>query len=315
MRRGKTGAPSGRRPTGRADAGRGGPGAYLELTKPGITGFVVLSVGVGFVLGVGEPWRVEPAALASRFLDLVLTLLGAALAAGGTNALNQWLEREADARMERTRGRPLPEGRISSSGALTFGLLLAATGPAVLLAVDAVAAGIAAATVLLYDAVYTPLKRRTWLATVVGGVPGALPVLGGWQAAAGGLGTGAWILFTILFLWQLPHFFSLDWLYREDYRRGGFRTLATADPGGRASAAAALGSAVLLAGAALLPWLTGMLGPLYAAGALALGIVVVGPAVGLAISVSRRHARRLFLGTLFYLPAVYLLLVVGAWPW
>ncbi|MFW5911083.1 MAG: protoheme IX farnesyltransferase, partial [Thiohalospira sp.] len=224
---------------------------------------MVLSVGVGFALGVGDPWRVEPAALASRFLDLVLTLLGAALAAAGTNALNQWLEREADGRMDRTRGRPLPRGRISSAGALTFGLLLAAAGPVVLLAVDAVAAGIAAATVLLYDAVYTPLKRRTWLATVVGGVPGALPVLGGWQAGAGGLGTGAWILFAILFLWQLPHFFSLDWLYREDYRRGGFRTLATADPGGRASAAAALGSAVLLAGSALLPWLTGRLGPLY----------------------------------------------------
>lgn len=292
-----------------------GAGAYLELTKPGITGFVALSAAVGFALGAGSPWRLDPAALAARPLDVLGTIAGTALAAGGTNALNQWIERRADGRMERTRRRPLPDGRVAPGAALAFGLLLAAAGPALLLAVDVVAAAMAAATVVLYDLVYTPLKRRTWLSTVVGSVPGALPVLGGWQAGAGELGPGAWILFAILFLWQLPHFFSLDWLCREDYRRGGFRTLATTDRSGRASAAAAIGSALLLAGATLLPWVAGGMGRLYAGAAGALGAGIVGLALPLGASLTRRRAHRLFAGSLVYLPAVYLLLLVGAAPW
>lgn len=285
---------------------------YWELTKPGITGFVVLSAGVGFAFGATPGWELAWEAVSSRLPDLALTLAGTALAAGGTNALNQWAERRPDALMERTRGRPLPAGRVPPAAGLAFGLALAAAGPALLLAVDPLAAGLAALTVLLYDLVYTPLKQRTWLATVLGGVPGALPVLGGWQAAAGRLAPEAWVLFTLLFLWQLPHFFALDWLCREDYRRGGFRTLATADPEGRATAAAALSTTLLLAGSALVPWLWGGLGPAYGVGASLCGAGLVGAALPFALGVSRARARRLFAGTLLYLPAVYGLLLLGA---
>lgn len=292
---------------------RGRPGArdFSGLTKPGITGFVVLSAGVGFAFGASPGWELGWADVASRLPALALTLAGTALAAGGTNALNQWAERRADARMDRTSGRPLPAGRVSPGSGLAFGLALAVAGPALILPVDAVAAGLAALTVALYDLVYTPLKRRTWLATVLGGVPGALPVLGGWQAAAGRLAPEAWVLFTVLFLWQLPHFFALDWLCREDYRRGGFETLATTDPGGGATAVAALSTSLLLVASTLVPWLWGDLGPGYGVGAAACGAGLVGAAVPFARGVSRRRARRLFVGTLLYLPAVYGLLLMG----
>lgn len=284
---------------------------YWELTKPGITGFVVLSAGVGFAFGATPGWELAWDAVASRLPDLVLTLAGTALAAGGTNALNQWAERRPDARMERTSGRPLPAGRVSPAAGLAFGLALAAAGPALILPVDPVAAALAGLTVLLYDLVYTPLKQRTWLATVVGGVPGALPILGGWQAAAGRLAPEAWVLFTVLFLWQLPHFFALDWLCREDYRRGGFRTLATEDPEGRATAVAALSTTLLLAVSALAPWLWGGLGPAYGVAASLSGAGLVGAGLPFALEVSRPRARRLFVGTLLYLPAVYGLLLLG----
>lgn len=297
---------------GDAAGGRAPLRACLELTKPGITGFVVMSAGVGFLLGAEPGWSLGAAHLEGRLADLVLTLLGTALAAGGTNALNQWLERDADGRMRRTRSRPLPAGRLSPPAGLGFGLALAVAGPAVLLLVDAVAAVLAALTVLLYDLVYTPMKRRTWFATIVGGVPGALPVLGGWQAAAGGLGREAWILFAVLFLWQLPHFFSLDWMLREDYRRGGFRTLAADRPDGTATAVAAVAAAVALAASATLPWAAGGLGPSYGAGAAALGAGLVALAVPLGFRVSAVRARRLFVGTLLYLPAIYGLLLLAA---
>lgn len=292
----------------------GTPGAgrdLWELTKPGITGFVVISAGVAFVLGATPGWHVGWGVVRTRLADLALTLAGTALAAGGTNALNQWAERTPDARMERTRDRPLPEGRLPAPRALGFGLLLAVAGPGLLLRVDPLAAALAILSVALYDLVYTPLKRRTWLATVVGGVPGALPVLGGWRAAAGRLPPEAWILFTLLFLWQLPHFFALDWLYREDYRRGGFRTLAVADPEGSASAVASLSTALLVAGSALVPWLWGGMDTGYGIAAGACGAGLVGLALPFAAGVSRPRARRLFLGTLLYLPSVYLLLLLG----
>lgn len=283
-----------------------------ELTKPGITGFVVLSAGVGFAFGASPGWELAWTAVASRLPELGLTLAGTALAAGGTNALNQWAERRVDARMERTSGRPLPAGRVSPGSGLAFGLVLAVAGPALILPVDPAAAGLAALTVTLYDLVYTPLKRRTWVATLLGGVPGALPVLGGWQAAAGHLAPEAWVLFTVLFLWQLPHFFALDWLCRADYRRGGFRTLATADPEGRATAAATLCTSLLLAASTLVPWLWGGLGPGYGVGAAVCGAGLMGVAVPFAREISRPRARRVFAGTLFYLPAVYGLLLLGA---
>lgn len=287
-------------------------GDFLELTKPGITGFVVLSAGVGFAFGASPGWELVWPTVASRLPELSLTLTGTALAGAGTNALNQWAERRPDARMDRTSDRPLPAGRIAPRTGLAFGLALAVAGPALILPVDAVAAGLAALTVALYDLVYTPLKRRTWLATVLGGVPGALPVLGGWQAAAGRLSPEAWVLFTVLFLWQLPHFFALDWLYRDDYRRGGFRTLATSDPGGGTTATATLCTSLLLAASTLVPWLWGGLGSGYGVGAAVCGAGLVGTAVPFARGVSTARARRLFVGTLLYLPAVYALLLAGA---
>ena len=274
---------------------------YWELTKPGITRLVVLTAAAGFLLG------------ARGGVDLALlahALLGTALVAAGTNALNQWWEREADARMSRTRRRPLPTGRLRPGDALAFATTISIAGILWLAGfVNTLTAALAALSLASYILAYTPLKRRTPLALFVGAVPGALPILGGWTAAGAGLTLPGWVLFGILFLWQLPHFLALGWLYRDDYVQGGFAMLSHADPDGRLTARHALLFAAALVAVSLLPARVGLAGTPYLVGAAALGLALLGWSAEMVRHPSPAHARRLFLASVLYLPALLLLLV------
>lgn len=269
----------------------------VELTKPRITLMVTLTSAAGFLVAApaGE------LALA-RFLH---TIVGTALVAAGSAALNHYLERDTDARMRRTAQRPLPAGRLEPDSALLWGALLAAAGLLELaLAVNALTALLAAATLIAYVWVYTPLKRRSSLATLVGAVPGAAPPLLGWTGAAGEIGLGGWLLFALLFLWQLPHFLAIAWLYHDDYRAAGLHLLTIDDPDyGRTTRQAFL-YAVALLPVSLLPAAVGLAGPLYLVGASLLGVAFLVAAALFGRRPSRSSARRLLLASVAYLPAV-----------
>lgn len=273
---------------------------FLSLTKPRVVGMVLVTTTVGFHLGAAG--GVD----APRLLH---TLLGTALAAAGTLALNQFLERAVDRLMERTRLRPLPDGRLQPPEALAFGAATAAAGLLFLaLAVGRLPALVTVVTMGLYLFVYTPLKRRTPLCVVVGAVPGALPPVVGWAAARGDAGMGAWILFAILFLWQLPHTLAIGRLYREDYARAGIRLLPVVDPDGRSTERQIVTGSAALVAVALLPTLSGLTGPVYFVGALALGVGFLAFGMAQAISPTAVAARRLLLASLFYLPALLALM-------
>lgn len=275
--------------------------AYWELTKPGITRLVVLTAAAGFLLAARR--AIDPALLAHA-------LLGTALVAAGTNALNQWWERDADARMQRTRRRPLPTGRLRPEDAFAFATAIAVAGIVWLAAfVNTLTAALAAVSLVSYVFAYTPLKRRTPLALFLGAVPGALPILGGWTAAGGGLTAPGWVLFGILFLWQLPHFLALGWLYRDDYRDGGFAMLSRFDPDGRRTGRQALFYAAALFVVSLAPARVGLAGTPYVVGAAALGVALLGWSAEMARQPTPTRARRLFLASVLYLPALLLLLV------
>jgi heme o synthase len=275
-------------------------GDFLELTKPRITTLVLVTAAAGYAVGAGQ--GLDPAV----FLAM---LAGTAMVAGGASALNQYAEREADARMERTRRRPLPSGRVSPPEALAFGLASSAAGLALLAAVNPLTAVLGAAALASYVLLYTPLKRLTSLCTVVGAVPGAIPPMMGWAAARGSLGLGAWTLFAVLFLWQLPHFLAIGWIYREDYARGGFPMLPVMDADGRSTGrqmmiySAALLPVTLLAGAAA------STGAGYLWSALALGLLFFASSAGFAKTRSLGAARLLFLVSVVYLPALLGLMV------
>ncbi len=242
---------------------------------------------------------------------LVNTLLGTALVAGGTNAWNQIWERDVDARMARTRGRPLPSGRLAASHAMWFASAITAVGVIYLgVTVNLLTASLAALTFASYVLLYTPLKRRTSLNTLVGAVPGALPIVGGWTAAGGRLDVAVAALFWILFLWQLPHFLALAWIYREDYRAGGLKMLSVGDHDGRDTARMALLYAVALLPISLLPTLLGVTGAWYFFGALALGVVYVAAGTGLLVATTPARAWRLFFVSILYLPALLTLMVL-----
>ncbi|HEY2991526.1 MAG TPA: heme o synthase [Methylomirabilota bacterium] len=272
----------------------------LALTKPRVVLMVLITTLVGYYVGL---------AAAADYGRLAALLLGTALAAGGTLALNQYWERDVDARMARTRTRPLPEGRLAPLEALLFGAGLTAAGLAVLvLGAGRLAAATVAATFVLYVFAYTPLKLRTPFCTMVGAVPGALPPVAGWAAARDDLGLGAWVLFGILFLWQLPHTLAIAQLYREDYARAGVRLLPVIDAQGRATERQILSGTLALLAVSLLPTLIGLAGGIYFTGALVLGagFVVLGAQQALAPSLSR--ARRVLMASLLYLPVLLALL-------
>jgi protoheme IX farnesyltransferase len=263
---------------------------------------VVLTAAAGFYLGSGHavnPWL------------LLHTLVGTALVAAGTNAFNQWRERDVDARMERTQGRPLPSGRLTPRAAAAFAGVISVAGVAYLaLAVNLLTAALAALTLASYVLLYTPLKRTTTLNTLIGAVPGALPIVGGWTAAGGELGPAVAALFWILFLWQLPHFLALAWIYRDDYRRGGLAMLSVADADGHHTGRMVLLYATALLPVSLLPTLLGVTGTLYFFGALALGLLYTGMSLAMTRAVTTPRAWRLFLVSILYLPALLTLMVL-----
>ena len=274
---------------------------FLALTKPRLNSIVLVTTGVGYYLGVvGQP----------DFVQLVHTVFGTGLVAGGAAAFNQVAERDLDEVMERTRRRPIPTGRIQPGEARAFAAVLALLGAVELaLTTNWLAMAVALATLVSYVAIYTPLKRRTPRATLVGAVAGALPPVIGWTAARGSLDTEAWVLFGIVFLWQLPHFHALSWLHREDFRRARVPLLAVLDPDGRRTSAHALVYTLALLPVSLAPWFVGLGGSAYlvAAGVLGAGFLVL--AVRFAAQQSAARARRLFLGSLIYLPLLWGLLV------
>jgi protoheme IX farnesyltransferase len=280
--------------------------AYAQLTKVRLTLLVVTTTAVGCLMASGP----RP-----NLATMAWTLLGTALAAAGSMALNQVLEVARDARMERTKDRPLPAGAIGRGHALVFGLATASGGVALLAAMATVlTALLGLAVVLLYTLVYTPLKPRTPLCTLAGAVCGAIPPLMGWTATGAALSFGAWVLAGVLFLWQIPHFLALAWLYREDYARGGFRMLPAVDPSGRVTGQMAVLYALALVPVGAVGVLGGVTGWVFAAGSLILGSALVAFALSLAGLRTDRVARRLFLATLAYLPLLLGLMVADKLP-
>ncbi|MFP4165589.1 MAG: heme o synthase [Opitutales bacterium] len=278
---------------------------FYELTKPRLSFLSVLTAIIGYL--AASPAR-------DSFV-LATFLAGAAFAAGGAAALNQWLEREADAKMARTRTRPIPAGRMPPARALLFGMFLSGTGCGLLyFGTHPLAGMLAAATVASYVLLYTPLKSITPWNTVIGALPGALPPLIGWAAAEGEITLLGWLLFAILFFWQLPHFFAIAWTYRHDYEQGGFKMLACKDADGKEVATHAFGYCLALVCASLLPVLFGYAEWLYGSVALALGAYMLRPAYAFLRADQRNApARRLFFASLFYLPALLITLLLDLW--
>jgi heme o synthase len=278
-------------------------GDYIALTKPRLNLLVVATSAAGYYLGApGGP----------RLLPMVQAVAGTALVAGGAAVLNQVYERDTDALMRRTRMRPLPDGRVGVSDARAFGLVLASAGMALLaVAANALAALLALATLVTYLVFYTPMKRRSAIATLVGAVPGALPPLIGWTAARGALSIGGWVLFAIVFLWQIPHFMAIAWLYRDDYRSAGFPMLPVVEPDGRRTGRQAVIYAALLVPASLAPSLVGVSGLAYFWIALVLGAALFALAVRFALARTERTARALFFGSITYLPLIWTAMIVN----
>jgi protoheme IX farnesyltransferase len=275
---------------------------FIALAKPRVVLMVVLTTLVGYYLG---------AASDLDYLTLIHVLVGTALAAGGTLALNQFLERDVDARMVRTRARPLPDGRLQPGEAAAFGILMTVSGLVYLLVTAGPAtAVITAAISALYLGVYTPLKQVSPLCTVLGAVPGALPPVAGWVAARGELGVGAGVLFVILFLWQLPHTLAIARLYREDYERAGIRVLPVVDPDGGSTERQIVTGCLALHAAGLLPTLVGLTGGVYFFGALVLGALFLVVGTAQALRPSAPAARRVVIASVVYLPLLLALMAL-----
>jgi len=273
-----------------------------ELTKPRITLMVVLTAGIGLWLASGGEVS----------LGLALhTLLGTGLLAAGSSALNQVLEQDLDALMTRTADRPLPAGRMDPDVALIFGVALSIVGLLELsVFVNLLVALLGTVALAGYIFLYTPLKRVSSLATVIGAIPGAIPPLMGWAAVTDRLDAGAWVLFGILFLWQLPHFLAIAWMCREDYARAGLPMLPVVEPDGRSTARQMVLYGAALLPVSLLPTVLGLTGPTYFLGTLTLGCFFLGVCVVFALRFSTQAARRVLLVSVFYLPAVLLVMVL-----
>jgi protoheme IX farnesyltransferase len=274
---------------------------FLTLTKPRVNLLVVASTLAGYYMAAGDGGA--PATLAAA-------VIGTALVSGGAAALNQIAERDTDGLMRRTRHRPMPSGRLQVGEARTFALALVATGLIELaFFANLLAAAVAGVTVVFYALIYTPLKRRTSFATVVGAVPGALPPLIGWAASRGSLDAAAWTLFAVQFLWQLPHFLAIAWLYRDDYGRAGFPMLPVIDPDGRSTARQAIAYAAALVPASLATTALGVTGTTYFATAGVLGLAFLGVTVWFGWQRTAAAARGLFVASIVYLPVLWILMI------
>lgn len=279
-------------------------GAYVELTKPRILVMVLITAVLGYFLAAGT---LEP------YLLLLYTLIGTGMASGGAGALNHYLERDVDMRMDRTRHRPIPMGQVRPRVAALFGAALVLGGTALLFfLVNPLAAALAFLSAWLYIFVYTPFKRISWLNTPVGAVPGAIPPMIGWAAAAGELGAGAWVLFFILFLWQHPHFYAIAWMFRQDYAKGGFRMLPVVKPDGKSTFRQSLAACILLIPVSLWPTFVKMSGWLYFWGALLIGFWFLAACVRWRMTESSVDARRVLLVSVTYLPLLLLLMLVDS---
>src|SRR6266849_5747753 len=277
--------------------------AYLELTKPRITFLIVLTSAAGFCLGSRG---------AVNYLTFTHAMIGIALLSSGIATLNQFMDRDLDALMRRTAERPLPSGRLLPFEALWFGLVLTLTAEVYLAAfVNLLTAALGLTIIAGYLLLYTPLKTRTTLSTVVGAFPGAMPPLIGWAAARGQVGIAAWVLFAILFLWQFPHFLAIAWMYREDYGRAGIRMLPVVEPEGRVTGQQIVAFTIMLIPVSLLTALMGISGRVYLVAASVLGLLFLVSSVRAALSKSNQHARQLLLASVLYLPLLFGVMVLN----
>lgn len=275
---------------------------YIALTKPRLNLLVVATSAAGYYLGATPPIHMLPMAAA---------VVGTALVASGAAVLNQVYERDTDRLMRRTRLRPLPDGRVTLKDAGVFGVVLSLGGLILLAAsTNLIATGLALATIVIYLIVYTPMKRTSSLSTLVGAVPGALPPLIGWAAARNSLSLGGWALFGIVFLWQIPHFMAIAWMYRDDYRSAGFPMLPVVETDGRRTGQQALLYSIALIPMSLLPAYLGVGGWLYFWVSLALGFALLALATRFAILRSESSARALFFGSITYLPLLWVAMIV-----
>jgi len=275
---------------------------YRELLKPGIASFVVVMAAASYLLGSDGviEWK-----------TLIGLMIGTGLTAGGAGTLNHVVERDLDAKMGRTSNRPVSTGRISPLAGTLYGIGCAVVGAVVLaLTTNPITTVLAVLTVGLYVLVYTPLKQRTVHNTLVGAIPGALPALGGVTAATGTLNTTGWVLFAILFLWQLPHFYALAWMLREDYQKGGFKMLPSARGGATATVRITLISTLALLVVGMMPGATGAAGMLYLAGMAVIGVLFTIPAFSFYSEPNDERARRLFLTSVAWVPVFFALVVL-----
>jgi heme o synthase len=277
--------------------------AFWELTKPGITRLVLVTTAAGFYLAGGA---------SLNLLVMINALLATAMVAAGTNALNQWVERDIDGHMRRTAQRPLPSGRLTSREAFIFAWAISLIGLIYLaIFVNMLTAFVVGFTLSSYVFIYTPLKRKTWTSTLIGAVPGALPIIAGWTATGRPLNAAAWALFAIMFVWQMPHFFALAWIYRDDYRNAGFQMLTVVDRSGGRAARQALMYAAVLIPISLLPTAFGLTGVIYLVGALVLGIGFLLPTILMLVrGPNEKFAWRTFFASIVYLPLLLILMVI-----
>ena len=276
---------------------------YVALAKPRLNLLVVATSLAGFVMAHGDM---------SNLVLVLSTVIGTALVASGASAVNQVYERRTDALMLRTRLRPMADGRLTTSEALRFAFVLCAAGLVMLaLGANILSAVVAFATLVSYAVVYTPLKLRTSFATVIGAVPGALPAVIGWTAAANDLSAGAWILFGIVFLWQLPHFLAIAWMCRDDYARAGFPMLPVIEPDGRSTGRQSVAYAAALLPVSLAPTIAGMAGATYFFGAFVLTVVFLALTIRFARSRSNADARTVFFASITYLPLLWALMIIA----
>ncbi len=274
---------------------------FADLVKARLTTLVLVTTAVGFYVG----WQG-----AMNWLLLANTLIATGLVAAGASALNQWLERDFDAKMRRTQSRPLPSGRMQPATVAVFGGITSVAGLIYLaLAVNLLTSVLGAVTLISYVFIYTPLKRVTWLNTAIGAIPGALPPLMGWAAARNELSGPGWALFAILAFWQLPHFFAIAWIYREDYAKAGFVMLPNVDAEGKQTQQQTIGNTLALLIVSLCPFLFGMAGAVYLCGAVLLGVGFLICAIQFSRQLTLTRARQLFLASIIYLPLLLALMV------
>ena len=281
-------------------------GAYIALTKPEVSLLVLMTTGAGFYMGARGPMP---------WLHMLHVIFGTMMIAAGTAALNHYIERESDRFMRRTASRPLPTGQLTPAEALRFGLALALAGAVDLYySAGSIACLLGVFTSLSYLLAYTPLKKRTVWATFIGAIPGAIPPMIGWTAATGELGTGAWLLFAIVFLWQFPHFHAISWMYREDYARAGILMLPVVDKDGTRTFRQIVLYAASLVAVSLLPAIMGFAGMLYFFGALVTCTGLVQVCLWAASAKTNTRAKWLVHATVLHIPILLGLMMYDKLP-